>query len=429
MDFEVTGKVPIGEVTRRTVLVPLLDGQGLVTKIFVTSIDLTEQRHMEEQLRQAQRLEAVGQLTGGIAHDFNNLLTVVMGNLDMLRRAKPDRAPRLIDNAINAVEHGRRLTTQLLAFSRRQPLRPEVVDLTGLIGGMGDMLAQSLRGNITLEIDFAEGLWPVEVDPAQLQAVLINLAANARDAMPKGGKFTVHVRNTIAHNDGPVEYVSIEVSDTGTGIAPEVLQKVFEPFFTTKPVGRGTGLGLAQVYGFVQQSGGSVDIKSEIGRGTTVTLLLKRTHKDRSETVPEEAVPVTSLQASRILVVEDNAQVAESTMALLREQGHQVEHCASAPDALQFLQQDARFDAIFSDLVMPGGMDGLDLARIVRERWPAIPILLATGYSDSVEHAAREGFPILSKPYRPAVLERELRLLISQPGSASNVLPLRPRLA
>ncbi|WP_052002929.1 ATP-binding protein [Microvirga sp. BSC39] len=430
MDFEVTGKVPIGEVTRRTVLVPLLDGQGQVTKIFVTSIDLTEQRRMEEQLRQAHRLEAVGQLTGGIAHDFNNLLTVVMGNLDMLRRAKSDRAPRLIDNAINAVEHGRKLTSQLLAFSRRQPLKPEVVDLKNLIGGMGDMLAQSLRGDITLEIDFAEDLWPVEVDPAQLQAVLINLAANARDAMPKGGKFTVGVRNTISYNDGPVELVSVEVSDTGIGIPPESLQKVFEPFFTTKPVGRGTGLGLAQVYGFVQQSGGLIDIKSEVGRGTTVTLLLKRTDKDLSEDLPEkETSPGVSVRASRILVVEDNAQVAESAMALLREQGHQVEHCASAPDALQFLERDARFDAIFSDLVMPGGMDGLDLARIVRERWPAIPILLATGYSDSVERAVGEGFPILSKPYRSSELERELRLMISQAGNASNVLPLRPRQA
>ncbi|MEE1654738.1 PAS domain-containing protein [Microvirga sp. CF3062] len=429
MDFEVTGKVPIGEVTRRTVLVPLLDEQGQVTKIFVTSIDLTEQRRMEEQLRQAQRLEAVGQLTGGIAHDFNNLLTVVMGNLDMLRRAKPDRAPRLIDNAINAVEHGRKLTSQLLAFSRRQPLKPEIVDLKDLIGGMGDMLAQSLRGDITLEIDFAEDLWPVEVDPAQLQAVLINLAANARDAMPKGGRFTVCVRNTISHNDGLAEFVSIEVSDTGTGIAPEVLQKVFEPFFTTKPVGRGTGLGLAQVYGFVQQSGGSVDIKSEVGRGTAVTLLLRRTYKDRSEGVLEEAVPLTSLQASRILVVEDNLQVAESAIALLRELGHQVEHCASAHDALRFLERDAQFDVIFSDLVMPGGMDGLDLARIVRERWPAIPILLATGYSDSVERAAREGFPILNKPYHPAELERELRRLIPQASNGSNVLPLRSRQA
>jgi len=430
MDFEVTGMVPIGEVTRRTVLVPLLDSQGQVTNIFVTSIDLTEQRRMEEQLRQAHRLEAVGQLTGGIAHDFNNLLTVVMGNLDMLRRAKPDRAPRLIDNAINAVEHGRKLTSQLLAFSRRQPLKPEVVELKDLIGGMGDMLAQSLRGDITLEIDFAEDLWPVEVDPAQLQAVLINLAANARDAMPKGGKFTIGVRNTISYNDGPAEFVSIEVGDTGIGIPPEALQKVFEPFFTTKPVGRGTGLGLAQVYGFVQQSGGLIDIKSEIGRGTTVNLLLKRTHKVTGERAPEKETSAGfSLPASRILMVEDNSQVAESAMALLREQGHQVEHCASAPEALQFLERDARFDIIFSDLVMPGGMDGLDLARTARERWPAIPILLATGYSDSVERAAREGFPILSKPYHPAELERELRRLISQAGSGSNVLPMRPRQA
>ena len=428
VDFEVIGQVPIGRVIRRTVLVPLLDEKGEVAKIFVSSIDLSKQRRMEEQLHQAQRLEAVGQLTGGIAHDFNNLLTVVLGNLDMLRRAEPERASRLIDNAVNAVEHGRKLTSQLLAFSRRQALKPEVVDLQSLIRGMGDMLTQSLRGDISMAVDLADDLWPIEVDPAQLQAVLINLAANARDAMPKGGRFTICVRNTVSQHDGPVECVSIEVSDTGIGISPDALQKVFEPFFTTKPVGQGTGLGLAQVYGFVQQSGGWIDIKSEVGQGTTVSLLLRRSNNAQAETSADrELEPDGKHSPLTILIVEDNSQVAEIALALLKEQGHQVEHCSSAPDALRTLDRNSRFDVVFSDLVMPGGMDGLDFARIVRERWPYMPILLATGYSESAERATKEGFLILKKPYRPSDLYRAIRTVIAQTHSRSNILPLRPR--
>ncbi|WP_201840837.1 PAS domain-containing protein [Microvirga zambiensis] len=428
VDFEVIGQVPIGRVIRRTVLVPLLDDDGEVAKIFVSSIDLSRQRRMEEQLHQAQRLEAVGQLTGGIAHDFNNLLTVVLGNLDMLRRAEPERAPRLIDNAVNAVEHGRKLTSQLLAFSRRQALKPEVIDLQSLIRSMGDMLTQSLRGDISIAIDLADDLWPVEVDPAQLQAVLINLAANARDAMPKGGRFTICVRNTVFQHDGPVECVSVEVGDTGVGISPDALQKVFEPFYTTKPVGQGTGLGLAQVYGFVQQSGGWIDIKSEVGQGTTVSLLLRRTNNAQAEVSSDrELEPIGTHSPLSILIVEDNLQVADIALALLREQGHQVEHCSSAPDALRALDRNLRFDIIFSDLVMPGGMDGLDFARIVRDRWPFMPILLATGYSESAERATKEGFLILKKPYRPSELYRALRTVIAQTSDRSNVLPLRPR--
>jgi PAS domain S-box-containing protein len=410
LEYEVSGRTSGGEFVRRTVLVPLFDEAGEVQKIFVTAMDLTEQRRMEEQLRQAQRLEAVGQLTGGIAHDFNNLLTVVMGNLDMLRRARPERAPRLIDNALSAVEHGRKLTSQLLAFSRRQPLKPEVVDLHALIGSMGDMLAQSLRGDIALDMDLAEGLWPVEVDPAQLQAALINLAANARDAMPKGGRFCVRTRNMISQNGGSVEHVAIEVSDTGTGIPPDALARVFEPFFTTKPVGQGTGLGLAQVYGFVQQSGGSVDIKSEVGRGTTVTLLLRRAQGlgARGASVGE-GPSVGAVRSARILLVEDNPQVADLALALLQEQGHEVEHCPSAPDAVRLLERDSAFDLVFSDLVMPGGMDGLDCARVIRERWPRMPVLLATGYSEGVRDALEQGFIVLQKPFDLAALEQALR--------------------
>lgn len=430
VEYEVSGRTPIGDVVRRTVLVPLFNADGQVIKVLVTSMDLTEQRRVEEQLRQAQRLEAVGQLTGGIAHDFNNLLTVVMGNLDMLRRAKPERAPRLIDNALGAVEHGRKLTSQLLAFSRRHPMKPEAVDLHALIGGMTDMLVQSLRGDISLEIDLADNLWPIEVDPAQLQASLINLAANARDAMSKGGRFSVRARNMVSQDSAAIERVAIEVSDTGVGIPPDALARVFEPFFTTKPVGQGTGLGLAQVYGFVQQSGGSVDIRSEVGRGTTVTLLLGRAQSKQADTHSKaSAGSAEAIPASRILLVEDNPQVAELVIALLEEREHRVRHFALASEALEHLYQDAAFDLLLSDLVMPGTMDGLDLARAVRAHWPSMPILLATGYSDAVDRAVREGFPILGKPYSPAELDEALRRLILRKSRNPNVVPFSPRQA
>jgi PAS domain S-box-containing protein len=427
VEHEVSGRTTVGDFVRRTVLVPLMDDDGRVAQIFVTSIDLTEQRRMEERLRQSERMETVGQLTGGIAHDFNNLLTVVMGNLDMLRRAKPERAPRLIENALAAVEQGRRLTGQLLAFSRRQPLKPEVVDLAGLLERMDGMLAQSLRGDIALEIDVAEGLWPVEVDPVQLQAALINLAANARDAMPKGGAFRIRTQNRVAHDDAGGEGVAIQVSDTGVGIRPEDLPRVFEPFFTTKEVGRGTGLGLAQVYGFVQQSGGTVDVMSEPGRGTTLTLMLPRA--SRAAVSPSEAPPVADTRhgrALRILLVEDNGKVAELATELLREAGHRVEVAVTGRDALDRLARDPNVDLLFSDLVMPGGVDGLQLARTVRQKWPTMPVLLATGYSSETSKAQREGFRLLAKPYEPAVLIAAVSEVAGGGQATAKVIPLRP---
>jgi PAS domain S-box-containing protein len=431
VDYELAARIASREAVRRSVLVPIVGDDGNVRKIFVTSMDLTEQRLMEERLRQAQRLEAVGQLTGGIAHDFNNLLTVVMGNLDLLRRAKPERMPRLVDNALAAVEQGRRLTSQLLAFSRRHPLRPETVRVGALIGGMGDMLAQSLRGDITLELELSEDLWPAEVDPGLLQAALINLAANARDAMPRGGVFRVRARNTVSQDAGRMERIAIEVSDTGVGIPSDDLSKVFEPFFTTKPVGQGTGLGLAQVYGFVQQSGGSVDIRSEVGRGTTVTLLLPRAAQ---ATAPEPASPVErepgqGAPARRILLVEDNASVAELAEALLTDQGHRVARAASAREALAILDGDGAFDLVFSDLVMPGDMDGLDLALAIRRRDPGLPVLLATGYSEAAARVGEEGFRLLSKPYHPRELEEVVQELLAGDRPSGKVVPLRPKQA
>jgi two-component system NtrC family sensor kinase len=385
------------------------------------------QRHKqtEAKLVTAQRMEALGQLTGGIAHDFNNLLTVVMGNLDLLRRAKEDRRPRLIDNGMHAVEQGRRLTQQLLAFGRRQNLRPEILDVNMLIAGMTDMIIQSLRGDIKFELDLADKIWPVEVDPVQLQTALINLAVNARDAMPRGGSFVVRTVNS-ALGEGPG--VAISVSDTGSGMQPEVLERAFEPFFTTKEIGRGTGLGLSQVTGFIHQSGGAVDISSEVGRGTTVSLLLPRA----SGEVVAEASPVSTEVASerrpaRILLVEDNPQVRELAALILAEEGHDVVEASQADQALQIIISDASIELVFSDLVMPGTMDGLDLARAVRERRPGVLIVLATGYSEAAAKVLADGFVLVPKPYRPDILALTVRKALSERPSVSgsgNVIAL-----
>jgi CheY-like chemotaxis protein len=362
---------------------------------------------LEEKLRQGQKMEALGQLTGGIAHDFNNLLTVVMGNLDMLKRAREERRSKLIDNSLQAVERARELTQKLLAFGRRQALRPEPTDLKTLIAGMDDMLMQSLRGDIRLELDLPEDLWPVEVDQAQLQVALINLAANARDAMPRAGILRVRAENA-APRDGeagaPFEGVAISVTDTGHGMSPEVVARAFDPFFTTKEVGRGTGLGLAQVYGFAQQSGGSAEIRSEVGAGTTVTLYLPRALGRVVRTEPSSTDFGRKDRALRILLVEDNVQVAEVAASILREHGHDVTTVHSADEAVDALEDESHFEFVFSDLVMPGELNGLDLARIVRSRWPELPILLATGYSEAGGRASQEGFTLIPKPYRANML-------------------------
>jgi signal transduction histidine kinase/ActR/RegA family two-component response regulator len=409
------------------------DEQGHLIGFAKITRDITERKAAQDEVERAraethqtQKLAAIAQLASGIAHDFNNLLTVIMGNLDMLQRAREERRPKLIDNALNAVEQARRLTGRLLAFSRRQTLSPEPVDLNIMIAGMDDMLAQSLRGNIRLEFDLVERVWPVEVDPTQLQIALINLAVNARDAMPKGGTVRVKTENTVLRNSRMTEAVAISLSDTGVGIPAEVLSQVFEPFFTTKQVGEGTGLGLAQVYGFTQQSGGTVDIRSEVGRGTTVTLYLPKakapamTPEERGSTVVIEGRPL------RILVVEDNPLVADVAISLLTERGHAVTHASTADEALARIHADPSFDLVFSDLVMPGDLDGLELARRVQAMWPALPVLLATGYSDAANRAMEEGFTLIIKPYQPDALLTAIREVTTADRSSdsSNVVPL-----
>jgi PAS domain S-box-containing protein len=414
-----------GVQTWETVLAPVHDDHGRVTHIIGASRDISDRLELEASLRQAQKMEALGALTGGIAHDFNNLLTVVMGNLDLLRRAKEERKPRLIDNALQAVEQGRKLTQQLLAFGRRQPIKPEVVVVKAVVVGMDDMLAQSLRGDIRLELDLADDLWPVEVDIAQLQAALINMAANARDAMPKGGTLTIRAENTVLQDREWVEGIALSLTDTGQGMSRDVLARVFEPFFTTKEVGKGTGLGLAQVYGFAQQSGGSVDIRSEEGRGTTVTLYLPRAKSGVVESTSKAPLSERTARSLHILLVDDNAEVAEVATSILAEQGHQVTSARSADEALAKLETFQGFDLVFSDLVMPGERNGLDLARTVRERWPSLPMLLTTGYSEAANRATEEGFTLLTKPYTPDTLLRAVAELNSPRGveRAGKVIP------
>ena len=386
--------------------------------------EMERREQAEERLRNAQKMEALGQLTGGIAHDFNNLLTVIMGSLDLLRRAKEERRGRLIDNAMQAVEQGRRLTAQLLAFGRKQALRPQVLDINGLISSASDMLVQSLRGDINLVMDLQPDVWPVEVDDTQFRVALINLAANARDAMPKGGVLTVRTENSA----GPQESVTISVTDTGVGIAREALSRVFEPFFTTKEVGKGTGLGLAQVYGFAQQSRGSIEVRSEEGRGTTFLITLPRAALVHTPDEVQQKVESPRSRKFRVLLVEDNEQVAEVGVSLLSEMGHVVTHVPNAESALRALLSHQTFDIVFSDLVMPGAMNGLALAGAIRSQWPEMPVLLATGYSEAASEAETSGFPLLRKPYQPGDLNEALQSAAASVGRLTDkkIVPFRP---
>ncbi|WP_457105438.1 PAS domain S-box protein [Methylobacterium sp. P5_C11] len=410
------------------------DDTGQLVGFAKVTRDITERQNAQEALEkgraslfQAQKMEALGGLSSGIAHDFNNILTVVLGNLDLLRRAPEQRRERLINNAVQAVEQGRKLTQQLLAFGRRHLHQPEVLDLNRVILSMDDMLRHSLRGDIRAEFDLAEGLWPVELDPSQLQIALINLAVNARDAMPRGGQFRIRTENVTAPGSELEQSVAIAVSDTGSGMPPEVVARAFEPFFSTKEVGKGTGLGLPQVYGFAQQSGGAVRITSEVGHGTTFTISLPRSHAQVAEAQRVCPDPDEVVRPLRVLLAEDNAQVAEVAVSILAERGHTVVSSANASEALHLLNSGQPFDVILSDLVMPGEMNGFDLAQHVRSRWPALPVLLATGYSDQAANAIKEGFPLISKPYEPAVLLLAVERTASAVAistRAGNVVPL-----
>jgi two-component system NtrC family sensor kinase len=368
----------------------------------------------EAALKQAQRLEAIGQLTGGVAHDFNNLLMIVSGNAERLQRvlAGDARVGRSLDAIEIAARRGADLTRQLLSFSRRQPHASTVVDLAEWLPAMQGILQSSLRGDIEIAIAPVDGVWPVLVDNSEFELALLNLAVNARDAMSGGGRLAIAADNVmIAAGDAlgiAGESVAIRVSDTGSGIAPDIVGRVFEPFFTTKEVGKGTGLGLSQVYGFARQAGGTATIDSVPGDGTTVSLYLPRAatapRKSRPA-APSRVVPRVD-RRQRVLLVEDNPDVAEVTKALLDELGYGVLHACDVAAALAALDREP-VDVVLSDIVMPGGADGLDLAREIRRRG-SLPIVLATGYSDKVKAAADDGFSILRKPYDAERLQAAL---------------------
>ena len=395
----------------------------------------------ESTLRQAQKMEAVGQLTGGVAHDFNNLLTVIMGNLDTMHRqlaaaGNPGDATTLVaklskplDASIQGASSAAQLTHRLLAFSRRQPLEPSRVDANRLVSGMLDMLRRSLGADVSIETVLGAGVWPTFADPHQLENALLNLALNAKDAMPNGGCLTIETANTYldaayVRRFGDVtagQYVVMCVTDTGTGIPKEILDRVFEPFFTTKPAGEGSGLGLAMVHGFVKQSGGHMRIYSEEGQGTTVKIYLPRlTNAEEVSAAPAgKAVDVSPIPCARkgetILVVEDNEGVREYAKEVLEELGYRVVEAGDTDQALGVLNKIPRVDLLFTDVVLPGSGNGRVLATKARQKYPGLPVLYTTGYTrNAIVHQGRldADVELLNKPYTQQDLARKVRDLL-----------------
>jgi len=362
--------------------------------------EIAGREEAEEALRQAQKMEAMGQLTGGVAHDFNNLLMVASSGMELLdRTTDPVRRERLKDGIRQAIERGAKLTQQLLTFARRSPLSPEVVEVDQRIRALQDLLERSLREDVKVEFEFANGLWPIEVDPSQFDVAILNIAINARDAMPEGGRIKIAAHNYPAGGDTARDMVRVSIRDSGGGIAPELMEKVFEPFFTTKSVGSGTGLGLSQVYGFMRSSGGLVKIESVVRRGTTVFLMFTRS----SQTLPRPNLMTDRLRHAEhdatVLVAEDDEHVAELVAEMLRELGYKSKRGATAAETLRLLEETGPFDLVLSDMIMPGKINGLELAQEVVRREPGMPVVLMTGYSEAAASAAAEGFPLLVKPY------------------------------
>ncbi len=371
----------------------------------------------EAALKQAQRLEAVGHLTGGVAHDFNNLLMVVKGNVDRLRRyPSEERQKRSLDAIETAAVRGASLVRQLLSFSRQQTHEPAVVSMSRYLPDLQDMLRSSLRGDIAIDMRVPPDLWNTKVDLNELELAILNIAVNARDAMPDGGRLLIEAWNVTLRDADIIglkgEFVALSLTDTGCGIPENVLPHVFEPFYTTKEVGKGTGLGLSQVYGFARQSGGTATALAETGRGTTITLYLPRTMEAADGVNLPMPEPLRRSGQGRILLVEDNADIAEVTRANLEEIGFQVTHVADARAAIAAISAGAPFELVFSDIVMPGDLNGVDLARILRRERPSLPVLLATGYSTVAQSAMDEGFTILRKPYDTAELSACLNKIL-----------------
>lgn len=395
---------------------PIYDDTGVLAGFAKITRDITERRRAQEEiekareaLAQAQKMEAIGRLTGGVAHDFNNLLTIIRSSVDMLRRAtlSEEKRARYFDAIADTADRAALLTGQLLAFARRQPLQPELFDVAARIRGLEQIIATSVGSPIKVELDVAGDIGSAEADPNQFETAILNMVINARDAMVDGGRLKISARTVASipavrgHASARGAFVAVSVEDSGTGIEPTTLERIFEPFFTTKEVNRGTGLGLSQVYGFAKQSGGEIDVSSRLGEGTIFTLYLPHAGNGRSESsnggqMADTAAPTGR---ARILLVEDNEKVGEFALGLLKELGQSVTWETNAGSALETLEaRRGEFDVVFSDVVMPG-MNGIELGREIRSRWPDLPVVLTSGYSHVLAEEGSHGFPLLQKPY------------------------------
>ena len=386
---------------------------GILRDLSAQHREQVERTKLEAQLHQAQKMEAIGNLTGGMAHDFNNMLGVIIGNIDLLRDLKgEDRdIDELTREALDAAFRGADLTRRLLAFARQQPLRPQHVDVNELVSGITRLLRRTIGEDIEISLDLATELWPVVVDPAQLEASLTNLATNARDAMPDGGRLMIVTANRTLDTDYaaqhaevvPGGYVMLEVSDTGCGMTPEVMQRIFEPFFTTKSRDKGTGLGLSMVFGFIKQSGGHIGVYSEPGIGTTFRLFLPRMAANVPAIEESVATPLLHGRGESVLVVEDNEAVRRVVTRQLGELGYRVLTAENAAAGLKLLDRQS-VDLLLTDIVMPGGINGRELARRARQRWPEIKIVFTSGFSEARLNGDAGPLaactPLLSKPYR-----------------------------
>lgn len=408
------------------VLDPIRDENGRFIGFAKITRDVTERREAQlaldrsrDALHQAQKMEAIGRITGGVAHDFNNLLTIIRSSADLLRRPglSDEKRTRYIDAISDTATKAAQLTRQLLAFSRKQPLVPEVFQVADRLRGMEQLILTSIGSPVKLRYDLAEGMQAVEADPNQFEVAILNMVINARDAMPRGGRLTIsarqvdHIPPVRGHAGASGEFVAVSVSDTGTGIEAGTLNRIFEPFFTTKDINKGTGLGLSQAYGFAKQSGGEIAVSTRIGEGTTFTLFLPcaqaapagQTDKGDSITIAPTGKPLS------VLLVEDNETVGHFAIGLLHELGLRSHWATDAQSALALLEaHDGRFDLMFSDVVMPG-TNGIELASTVRRRWPGVRVVLTSGYSHVLAEQGTHGFEFLEKPYSAAGLIKMLR--------------------
>ncbi|MDH3595339.1 MAG: PAS domain S-box protein [Rhodospirillales bacterium] len=403
---------------------PLRDDGGRIAGVCSLTSDITEVKQAEERLHQAQKMEAVGQLTGGVAHDFNNLLAVIVGNAELLgQRLGAD--DRQVGAVLRAADGGAELTQRLLAFSRRQPLRPRELDLAGLVGGLHDLLHRALGETIDIKVVTGPGIWNAVADPGQVENAVLNLAINARDGMPEGGRLVIETANvTLDESDlaghlevAPGDYVSLSVLDTGTGMPPEVLERAFEPFFTTKDVGEGSGLGLSMVYGFAKQSGGDVVISSEPGKGTRVALFLPRAGEGARPSIPKDRPRAPRGQGEAVLVIEDDPDVRTLAKAMLEGLGYRVLTAADAPAGLKRLEQQSEVDLLLCDIVLPGGMSGPDLAKRARVMKPGLPVLFMSGYAQTSlrqKTPLPEGCDLLDKPFRRHDLAQRVRAALDR---------------